>query len=169
MDIGDIMEWFKCNSSYPNMLTFKNNNKRNKMKMRTEAATMVQNKFKSFKAKSSTVEKRVFLVPSSQCSESVANENHYKSLVKRQWQSFDEYIVHGHSKFYIVELNINAWNTKSTCTCVSFYKQNICKHIVALGMQQKLIHNIDTANPTLLQKRKIRGRIANATLALNKQ
>lgn len=61
--------------------------------MRTEAALLCQNKFKSSKAKNSTEEKKVFLVPSSQLDGNIANEAHYRCLVKRQWLSFDEYVV----------------------------------------------------------------------------
>lgn len=138
-------------------------------KMRTDAAMMCQSKFKSFKAKSSTEQKLVFLVPSTQCDETMANEKHYQSLVKQQWRSFDEYIEHAHHKFYIVQLCVASWNTQSTCTCVSFYKQNICKHIIAIGMKEKVNDNIDTANPTLLGKRKTKGRAPLATPALSKQ
>lgn len=138
-------------------------------KMRTEAAAMCQNQFKSFKAKSSTEQKLVFLVPSSKYDETMANEKHYRSLVKQRWESFDECIVHAHHKFYIVQLCVNSWNTESTCTCLSFYKQNICKHIIAIGMKEKVILNIDTANPTLLGKRKTKGRAPLATPALSKE
>lgn len=137
-------------------------------KMRTEAAAMCQNHFKSFKAKSSIEDQLVFMVPSTKCDETIANEKHYRSLVKRNWESFDEYIVHGHHKFYIVQLCVNTW-TESNCTCVSFFKQNVCKHIIAIGMQRKLIVNIDTANPTLLGKRKTGGRAPNATHALSRE
>lgn len=136
--------------------------------IRTSAALMCQNKFKSFKAKNSNEEKKVFLVPSTQLDENLSNEAYYRSIAKRQWLSFDEYVVHGHNKFYIVQICVNAVYTESSCTCVCFFKKNICKHIIAVAMQEKIITKIDTANPTLLKKRKTRGRVPQATLALNK-
>lgn len=137
--------------------------------IRIKGAAMYQNKFKCFKARNSTNETVICLVPSSQCDESMATEKHYRSLVKRQWVSFDEFIVHGHHIFYIVQICVEAWNTQSTCTCVSFFKNNICKHIIAVAMKEKVIQCLDTDNPTLLEKRKNPGRVPYAKRALEKQ
>lgn len=47
-----------------------------------------------------------------------------------------------------------SWNTESKCTCVSFFKENICKHIIAVAMQEKIVKCPDSSNPTLLNKQK---------------
>lgn len=86
--------------------------------MTNAAALMFQNKFKCFKAKISTDNELVFLVPSQHCEEVNANEKYYRSLVKRQWKSFDEFITHGFQMFYIVHLSTTSWNIQSSCRCV---------------------------------------------------
>lgn len=135
--------------------------------MMTEAALMQQENFKCFKAKCSTNDTLVFLTPSRLCEESIANESYYRSLVKRQCTSFDEFIKHGYQKFYIVHLWKASWNTKSTCQCVSFFKQNICKHIIAISLREGIIKCPDSAIPTLLATNKKRpGRPKGAAKAL---
>lgn len=135
------------------------------------AAFMVQNKFHCFKLKISDVTMLAYLVPSqTNCEEINANEKYYKSLVKRRWESFDEFIIHGLHIFYIVRVSVAAWETKSTCTCVYFFKKNICKHIIAVGMRENVIDIPDTVNPTLLnQNRRNQGRVTCAKKALQHQ
>lgn len=125
-----------------------------KKTMMTAAALMCQNKFKCFKANSSMDSKLVFLIPSQHCDAANANENYYRTLVKRQWESFDEFISYGFQMFYIIHLSKASWNTKSTCTCVCFFKENICKHIIAAGLREKIIHCPESANPTSLSQHK---------------
>lgn len=96
----------------------------------------------------------VFLVPSQKCDDANANDNYYRSLVKRQWKSFDEFVMHGFQMFYLVTLSKENWNAKSTCSCVCFFKENICKHIIAVGMREKIIECPDSANPTSLSQYK---------------
>lgn len=124
-----------------------------KKAMMNAAALMHQNGFKCFKAKCSTNDILVYLVPSQNCEENNANEIYYRGLVKRQWQSFDEFIQYGFQMFHIVQLS-KEWNNKSTCTCVSFLKENICKHIIAVGMHEKIIKCPESANPTTLSQHK---------------
>lgn len=114
----------------------------------TSGALMYQNRFKCIKAKHS-----MFLVPSHRCENDNANEKYYRSLVDRQWESFDEFIKYGFQQFYLVQM-AEEWKTHSTCTCVCFFKENICKHIVAVGMREKLFECPDIANPTSLNKYK---------------
>lgn len=134
------------------------------------AALMHQNGFKCFKAKSSTIDTSVCLLPSSKCEENNANEAHYKNLIKRQWNSFDEYVKYGFNQFYIVHLSKKSWNKESTCTCVSFFKQNMCKHIIAVGMRENIIACPRSANPILLSRNKRKpGGIEKAKSALQYQ
>lgn len=125
-----------------------------KKSMMYAAALMHQDGFKCFKAKNSTADTTVFLVPSHNCEEVNANENYYRSLVKRQWQSFDEFLMYGFQMFYIVKFSREFWNSESTCSCVCFFKENICKHIIAVGMREKIIECPDAANPTSLSQYK---------------
>lgn len=125
-----------------------------KKPMINAAAIMYQNRFKCFKAKSSTAGIQVFLVPSQHCEEANANEGYYRSLVQRQWQSFDEFMTYGFQKFYIVNMSSASWNSESTCSCVCFFKENICKHIIAIAMREAIIECPDSANPTSLSQYK---------------
>lgn len=138
--------------------------------MMKTSALMYQDNFKCFKVKSSMTDTMKCLVPSSTCDESIANESYYKSLVKREWESFDGFIGHGFQKFSIVEVSKSSWNQKSICTCTSFFKQNICKHIIAVGLREGLFKCPDTANPTVFTRigRKP-GRAENAKKALQHQ
>lgn len=134
----------------------------------TAAALMYQNRFKCFKAKSSIAEILIFLVPSQNCEDVNANESFYRSLVKIRWESFDGFINHGFQMFYIVKLTKMSWNKESTC--VSFFKDNICKHIIAIAMREKIIECPDTANPTSLSEYKRKpGTAQKAKKALFKQ
>lgn len=139
--------------------------------MMVNAAFMCQSQFKCFKVKCSNENTIVFVVPSqTNCEEINANEKHYRSLVNRQWKSFDEFITHGFQKFYIVKVSVSAWKNESTCTCVCFFKKNICKHVIAIAMREKLIAIPNTANPTLLnQNKRKQGRTNNAKKALEHQ
>lgn len=114
------------------------------------AALMHQNQFKCFKAKSSTDDILVFLIPSQRCEPCNANEVYYRSLVKRQWKSFDEFLTYAFQIFYILQFSKSSWNMNSTCTCVCFFKENICKHIIAIGLRENIIKCPDSANPTSL-------------------
>lgn len=122
--------------------------------MMNAGALMYQNSFKCFKAKSSIDDIAIFLVPSKNCTESNANEKYYSSLSKRKWQSLDEFLTYGFQMFYIVQVSKKSWNSESKCTCVCFFKENICKHIIAVSMREKIIECPDSANPTLLNKHK---------------
>lgn len=136
-----------------------------------DAAFMVQSQFKSFKVRSQNDNMLVYVVPSlTNCEQVDANESHYKSLTKRTWKSFDEFVKYGFQKFYITQLSVSSPKTGSTCTCVSFFKKNLCKHIIAIGMRQKLIDMPDTVNPILLNQNKRKpGRVGAAKKALEHQ
>lgn len=57
------------------------------------------------------------------------------------------------------------WKVTSSCTCPCFFKQHMCKHIIALAVKEEKVEFPELANPVLLEKRKA-GRIPHATPAL---
>lgn len=114
-----------------------------------KAAIMVKENVKTFKAKQrGNLNISVFSVPSSKCEE--PTERYYKALVKATWDSFDEFIMHGFQQFYVVKFSNENWKTESTCTCTYFFKQHMCKHVIAIGIRMNIIEVPDTANPVLL-------------------
>lgn len=133
-----------------------------------KATLMQQNSFKAFKLKTtvSHPDQTSFSVPSSKCSNpSIA---YYKTLANQKWKSFDEYVKHGFQQFYLVRTKpTDQWRTESTCTCTSFMKHYMCKHIVAVALKEEYTECLDQYDPTLLSlnKRK-RGKAKNAGPAL---
>lgn len=140
-----------------------------KDRMYENAILMVKADFKAFKAKRTThANISIFTVPSSKCED--PTESYYKTLVRATWDSFDEYIVHGFQQFYIVNFSSDAWKTESTCTCADFFKQNMCKHIIAIGIRLKIVEPPDTINPVrLAATKKKSGRPKSAAKALQIQ
>lgn len=130
-----------------------------------EAALLEQRKFAAFKAKTVPT----YIVPSSKCPADLSNVLHYKTLASKSWSSFDEFINHGFQFFWIVELSFDQWDSKSSCTCPRFFKQNACKHIVALAMRENLLTYADSFNPTVISAvRRKPGRTKNASNAYSK-
>lgn len=122
-----------------------------------QAAAMMGEGFKAFKAKQpANLDAAIFVIPSSKCTAENANESYYKTLAKTTWKSFDEFIVHGFQQFHIVHFSNEYWKSKSTCSCPVFFKQNICKHIVAIGARLGALTIPNTANlvPLARTKRK---------------
>lgn len=133
----------------------------------TNAILMVNNNFKAFKAKQTDPSVCIFSVPSSRCEIENANEAYYKMLVKATWDTFDEFIVHGYQQFYIVKFSLFNWKTQSSCTCAGFFKQHMCKHIIAVGIRLNIVSPPATANPVPLAATKRKpGRPKEATKAL---
>lgn len=134
------------------------------------AIQMTRNKFKAFKAKQQVSNIIVFSVPSSECPDEIATEAYYKTLAKSTWESFDEFVIHGFQKFYIVKFSSDSWKTESSCTCAGFFKHYMCKHVVAIGMRLNIIDAPDSSNPVTLAATKRRpGRPKNTTTALRMQ
>lgn len=136
-----------------------------------EEVAIMGDSFKAFKAKKSiSADVTIFSIPSSKCAADNANESYYKTLTKTTWKSFDEFIVHGFQQFHIVQFSSDCWKTKSTCTCPAFFKQNICKHIVAIGVRLGAVFMPATVNlvPLARTKRKA-GRPKRTTKALTLQ
>lgn len=127
-------------------------------KVYESAAVMVKENFIAFKAKNlRNASVHIYSVPSSRCE--TPTERFYKDLVKSRWESFDDFIVHGYQQFYVVKISIENWKIESTCTCTAFFKQHMCKHIIALGIRIKLIELPASANPVrIAATKKQRGR-----------
>lgn len=139
-------------------------------KIYKEAAMMGEN-FKAFKAKQTkNSNDNIFVLPSSKCAAENANESYYKTLTKTTWKTFDEFIVHGYQKFHIVQFSNDCWKTKSTCTCPAFFKENICKHIIAIGARLGVVIIPDTVNLVpLARTRRKPGRPKRTATALTLQ
>lgn len=95
----------------------------------TNAAMLHVHGFKSFKVKNNNNDKQTYVVPSSKCEPQDANEKYYKCLVKRQWDSFDEFINFGFQQFWIINVSMTDWKISSTCTC-PFFSSSICVSIL---------------------------------------
>lgn len=134
------------------------------------ATRLIVQNFKSFKAKNSCGSVYTYSVPSSGCAVENATETYYKTLVRTIWKSFDEFIIHGYQQFYIVQYSQGNWKTQSTCTCAAFFKQHMCKHIIAIGIRHHALEIPASSNPTrLMPIRRKPGRPKNTTYALAKQ
>lgn len=131
------------------------------------AALMEKDGFKAFKVKSAIDSINSYLIPSQYCSSENATEKHYKELVKTKWNTFDEFMSYGYQKFWLTQFSTADWKTNSTCTCPSFFKEHICKHIIAVGLREKIVKCPNTSIPTLLAAtRKKPGRPKHAYKAL---
>lgn len=133
-----------------------------------EAILLQQNAFTSYKMKPvpSHPNHLSYIVPSSNCSKpSIA---YYKTLSNQNWDSFDQYIQHGFQQFYVVHVKPNeSWKRESECTCTSFMKEYICKHIIAIALREKITECPEQHEPVLLSKNKRHpGRSKNAEPAL---
>lgn len=131
------------------------------------AATLENDGFKTFKAtkKSGTV---VEVLPSEKCPDENANYKYYQTLVRRKWASFDEYITHGYQMFWVVQFSKDDWKIKSQCTCPIYFKQRMCKHILAIAMRDKQMECPQNANPMQLIPRRKAGRPHEASDALTR-
>lgn len=111
------------------------------------------NGLKSFKAKAQEEQDViVFLVSSEGCTK--PTRSHYKYLEQKQWVSFDEFIQQGFNQFYLVHLSNSNWKCNSRCSCPFFFKQNICKHVIALAIRENLYKVPNTLNPQVLANQK---------------
>lgn len=133
------------------------------------AAEMLKESFKAFKAKplpNST--KTIFSVPAKKCAIENATPAYYKVLLQKQWNSFDDFIVHGYQQFYVVEISPDNWKSESSCTCREFFKENMCAHIIALSVRQNITDIPESANPApLVATRRKPGRPRRTAYALH--
>lgn len=129
------------------------------------AAQLENDGFNTFKAsKKSGGDVEIFTAK--KCPIENANVKYYQSLVKRKWTSFDEYITHGYQMFWLVQFSKHEWKINSKCTCPVYFKQRMCKHILAIAMRDQLMECPQNANPTKLAPRRKAGRPKNASAAL---
>lgn len=131
-----------------------------------KSAEMVNEEFQSFKATTKGTARLYYVLPGAKCSDKNSNYKYYKELTKRKWESFDEFITYGYQIFWVVSFSNDQWNTKSTCTCPVYFKQYICKHLVAIALRDGIIECPQTANPQLIAPKRKQGRAKNATKAL---
>lgn len=116
---------------------------------------------------------QMFIVPSTK----YLSETESKSLTdllsiqKQKFDSFDDYVKNGMGMYYNVSMKCDKqkWSVESTCTCKSFQKKYICKHIIGLAMQLKLIKRPNVDDSKIIGKKPSRGRSAKAKNALNRQ
>lgn len=129
------------------------------------AALLVNDGLNTFKAsKKSSGEVEIFAAE--KCPIENATAKYYQSLVKRKWASFDEYITHGYQMFWVVQFSKHEWKINSKCTCPVYFKERMCKHILAIAMRDELMECPQNANPTRLLPKRRAGRPKNASAAL---
>lgn len=135
-----------------------------------KASIMIKENFKSFKAKQSNSNATIFSIPSSACASENATIAYFKTIKKTTWKSFDEFIIYGHQQFYVLSFSSSNWKSESTCTCTGFFKQNICKHIIAIGIQLGAVELPESANSVAIAPtRRKAGRPKTTTNALRLQ
>lgn len=79
-------------------------------------------------------------------------------------ETYDEFIK-SIFQIYQIKFDENAANWKSaTCTCPSFYKKFICKHIIATAFKLKILNHDENDEP--IEKKRKRGRPKLASQAL---
>lgn len=66
---------------------------------------------------------------------------------------------------YMVTFNTEDWR-KSTCSCPKFFKKYICKHVLGIAIDEKLVKPPKTANTDVIGPKRKRGRKPNAKKAL---
>lgn len=130
------------------------------------AAEMSNNGFKRFRATTKKDIRPIYVLPSHKCTDQNGNEKFYKSLIRKEWKTFDEYITYGFQMFWLVKLSRENWNTHSSCTCPGFFKDYYCKHVTAIAIEEKLFQCPIEANPMLLVRKKGPGRPKNASKGL---
>lgn len=134
-------------------------------KMTMRAAQLENDGFKAHKAstKSGT---EVEVLPAKKCPDENSNYKYYQSLLKRKWTSLDEYLEHGYQMFWIVKFSKDNWKVNSQFTCPVYFKQRMCKYILAIAMRDKVMECPQNANPVRLAPRRKTGRPKNASGAL---
>lgn len=87
-----------------------------------------------------------------------------------KYVTFDEYKNNYDTIIVMKFCNVKSrWNIDSTCTCVSFQKKFICKHLIGLAFYNKLKKCPEEGSGLEIAPKKKKGRIARARKALQKQ
>lgn len=132
------------------------------------AAEIYHNGFDAFKGTAKSSGRCYYVLPAEKCLPENATNKYYKILTKKVWKSFDEFITFGYQMFWLMNFSNDDWKMKSTCTCPVFFKQFICKHIVAIALKLEIIECPVSSNPLLIAPRKKPGRPKNSTLSLQR-
>lgn len=93
------------------------------------------------------------------------------AIRSKKIDNFDDYIQHGFSMQYEVEVKNDSTTCfhDSTCSCKSFHRNFICKHIIGLAFHMKLKKVPKNADSSVIGKKRPRGRIAATKKALVRQ
>lgn len=114
--------------------------------------------------------KNWYFFPSSNSNYKVIKEEEIEQRVKLpKFRSFDSYSAYKNRMWVVnYENHPDDWRRKSTCTCTSFAKDYICKHILSIAITQKHFRvNPEAKSSTAdLQKKRSRGRPKKASKAL---
>lgn len=91
-------------------------------------------------------------------------------LRNRLYETFDEYKLN-YDKVYTIHFKNEKreWLQNSTCTCLNFQKNLICKHLLGLAFFNKLKKCPEEGNDVLIGQKPKRGRVPRAKSALMKQ
>lgn len=116
---------------------------------------------------------QMFIVPSSKyISRTDSKElSELLSIKNKKFDSFDDYVSNGMGMYYDVcmKCDKHLCLVESTCTCKSFQKKYVCKHIIGLAIHLKLVKKPNLGDNKIIGKKQSRGRSAKAKKALNKQ
>lgn len=89
---------------------------------------------------------------------------------KKKYDTFDEY-KNNFDKVISIKFHKckEQWMTESSCTCRTFQKMFICKHLLGLAFYHKLKRCPEEGSNKEISKKPKRGRVAFAKSALQKQ
>lgn len=85
---------------------------------------------------------------------------------KTDYRTFDVYKKTAFGMVYLTEINRVDCKNESKCTCYSFLKENLCKHILGLAIRLNLCEVPATAITNKLSQKRKRGRKTKAEKAL---
>lgn len=95
------------------------------------------------------------------------------TLVERKNKSYDTFDELKNERDKILNIKFcnvkKKWSTESICSCRTFQKEFICKHILALAFYYRLKKCPQEGNNKTISPKPKRGRIALAKKALQKQ
>lgn len=134
-----------------------------------EAAIWIKDaKFIMFKE---TATSYIFYVSSRKTSLSnVQFDSEYTSNIKNKTiVSFDQYFSEKYGQFWTTKISKKTdWKKNSKCDCPIFFKQNKCKHILAMALKVKVCKLPRAALNVPLDKKQKRGRKRKVGTALSK-
>lgn len=95
-------------------------------------------------------------------------EKDIEKFEKLDCRNFEDFKAASQS-IWIVEatsMNKNKWTDTATSTCPVFYKKNMCKHVLIIGLKMNIIEAPSEADPTVLGNKNRPGRKKKARKAL---